>query len=99
MADLATAHALYDGPWRSAKDPDSTLIYRWAYIRQTGEFLVRFYGNTTLYVYRGVSLKTVNNFVDAQSRGRYFNRYIKGKYRYMRIVGFFRRMLRKEFSL
>jgi hypothetical protein len=87
---------MYDGHWLSAKDAESTLIYKWAYIRRTEEFLVRFWDSTALYVYTGVSLNKVNRFVDAVSRGRYFQSHIEGKYRCKRIDGFFRRFPRRR---
>jgi lysyl-tRNA synthetase class 2 len=90
------AHARYDGPWRSAKDPESALIYKWAYIRRTREFLVRFWNSDALYVYKGVALEIINEFVDAPSRGRYFNNHVKESYRYKRLAHFFRRLPRRE---
>jgi len=96
MASLIFAHAMYDGPWRSAKDADSSLIYKWAYFRREREFLVRFWNSDSLYVYPGISLEMVNQFADAPSRGRYFNCHIKGKYRYRCIEHFFRRLPRRE---
>lgn len=96
MANLSFAHSRYDGPWRSAKDPESALIYKWTYIRDRRELLVRFWGSDSLYVYAGVSLERVNQFVDAPSRGRYFNCHIKGKYRYRCLEHFFRHLPRRE---
>ena len=96
MADLIFAHSLYDGPWRLAQDPDSSLIYKWAYIQRSREFLVRFWNSNALYIYQGVALKTINQFVDAPSRGVYFNTHIKHHYRYRRLAHFFRRLPRKE---
>ena len=91
MASLVFAHAMYDGPWLSAKDAESSMIYKWAYIRRTHEFLIRFWDSTSLYVYASVSLTTINAFVDSPSRGTFFNEQIKGKFRFTRIDGFFRR--------
>jgi hypothetical protein len=96
MASLVFAHARYDGPWRSAKDAESSMIYKWTYIQRTKEFLVRFWDSTMLYVYTGVSPATINAFVDAPSRGAFFNERIKGKYRHKRIDYFFRRLPRRE---
>lgn len=92
MANLIFAHALYDGSWRSAKDAESSMIYKWAYIRRTREFLVRFWDSDALYVYSGVSLEKVNQFVDAPSRGIFFNEQIREKYRYKRLGHYFRRL-------
>jgi hypothetical protein len=96
MANIVFARVLYDGPWRSAKDAESSLIYKWAYIRRTREFLVRFWNSDALYVYAGVGLKTVNQFVDAPSRGAFFNKHIKEKCKCTRLPHYFRPLPRRE---
>ena len=60
---------------------NSTLIQAIGYDTLTEKLSVTMQKNTgTTYVFRGVDRKTANDFVEADSKGQYFNRNIRGRF-------------------
>ena len=60
---------------------NSTLIQAIGYNPLTEQLSVTMQKNAgTTYVFRGVGRKTANDFVEANSKGQYFNRNIRGRF-------------------
>ena len=60
---------------------NSTLIKGIGYNPLTEQLSVTMQKNAgTTYVFRGVGRKTANDFVEANSKGQYFNRNIRGSF-------------------
>tara|TARA_R110002020_G_scaffold334167_1_gene549521 strand:- start:774 stop:995 length:222 start_codon:yes stop_codon:yes gene_type:complete len=59
----------------------STLIQAIGYNPLTEQLSVTMQKNAgTTYVFRGVGRKTANDFTEADSKGQYFNRNIRGRF-------------------
>lgn len=54
-------------------------------IKHSGEQLVVYFTNGSTYVYSGVSEKVVEDFLAADSKGRYFISNVKDRYPYVKI--------------
>jgi len=60
---------------------NSSLIKSIGYNPLTEQLSVTMLKNTgTTYVFRGVGRKTANDFAEANSKGQYFNRNIRGRF-------------------
>ena len=66
------------------KQVESSNIDAIAYDEDNQELRVRFKSGTE-YVYTDVPAKVYQGFLDADSKGRYLNTVIKGKYNTMRV--------------
>lgn len=63
---------------------DSSLVEAFGYDMKKADLYLKFV-NGTEYVYQMVPFLLFANMVNAQSRGKYYNDYIKGKYDVIRI--------------
>ena len=54
-------------------------------VKYSGEHLVVYFVNGSIYVYYGVSEKIFSEFLAAYSKGGYFLDNIKGRYAYVKI--------------
>lgn len=58
----------------------STAIDRIAYDPETNQMILKFNNNPVNYSYEGVPEKVIKMFLSAPSKGKFYNRYIKGNY-------------------
>jgi hypothetical protein len=66
--------------WSIAMPAVQSSTIAWAeYDKQTQVMEVRFH-NGGIYIYSDVEPETYQNFLDAESQGKFFNRFIKDKY-------------------
>jgi len=57
----------------------SSFVYEICYQPDSGTAIVML--KSTRYAYCGVSQQIISNWLDSESKGRYFNGFIKGRYR------------------
>lgn len=57
------------------------------YDRKGKSLLVRYRRESTIYVYMGVRLETYAQLMQAESKGRFVNLYIKPRYDFQRFIG------------
>lgn len=65
-------------------DVESSNIGAIAYIPQAEQLMVQF-TNGSVYAYSNVSAEVFEEFLDADSKGKYLNTHIKGVYDYERV--------------
>ena len=66
-------------------DFESSLIESMTYNATTEILTIAFRTNGSVYMYKDVPKSVVEEFLSAESKGRYFNKNIKGNYDYMQV--------------
>lgn len=64
---------------------ESSSVDAVGYDPDSGKFYVRFVGSGRAYAYYGVSASVYGAFMAADSKGRFVNAHIKGRYEYRRL--------------
>lgn len=70
------------------ESPDYSFIKEASYNPETKKMVIKMndkQGNSKYYKYKNVSSKRFDNFSKSSSKGKYFNKKIRGKYDYERI--------------
>jgi hypothetical protein len=72
-----------NAPSTLSEEVDSSLIDRVSYDADTETLTITF-DNGHVYDYQDVPQKVYDGLMKAESKGRYFNQHIKGKYEYVK---------------
>jgi len=73
---------------KTTHDIDSSAIVQAGFSRKNKELYLRFSGNpSVLYVYHGVSRHFKDKFKFSPSKGQFFHKFIKNKFKVSKILG------------